>query len=84
MKKEKEEDGPPPPHCEACRQIDEGCELDKRNPQDCKLCANNGYIGNVASGPVSPCPACPRGFRLKLWIAHEKREGHWIPEERAA
>ena len=78
--KEQEPEGPPPPHCAACREIEEGCKADETDPQNCKLCGNRGYLGNIASGEITPCAECSRGFRLKLWMAHEKREGHWIPE----
>ena len=70
----------PKHHCDVCRQIEEGCQEDARNPQDCKLCGNNGFIGNPRRGPIVTCSACGKGLRLRLWIAHEKREGHHVPE----
>jgi len=66
-------------HCELCRQIREACAADRLQPQNCKLCGNLGYLGGIDS-LVTICPECPKGFRLKLWIAHEKRDGHCVLE----
>jgi len=67
-------------HCQVCREICAGCIADKEKPQDCKLCANRGYIGDLYTGPVVACAECPKGMRFKLWVAHEKREGNYIPD----
>ena len=77
MKKLGEEMGD---HCEICRQIREGCEEDARNPEKCDVCSRKGYFINPATGKPVACNACQRGFRLKLWIRHEQREGHVVPE----
>ena len=65
--------------CDVCKEICAGCIADKKNPQSCKLCRNQGFIGNIRSGPLSTCPDCGKGYRLKLWIAHEKRRGRAVP-----
>ena len=68
------------PHCEICREIEEGCKEDARNPEKCDVCFRKGYFINPATGRAVVCNACKRGFRLKLWIKHERDYGHPIPE----
>jgi hypothetical protein len=67
-------------HCTACEEICAGCVEEQTNPQNCLLCRNQGYLGNPKSGPLSTCPNCPKGARLKLWIVHERRRGVPVPK----
>ena len=64
--------------CSICREIDEGRKEELLQKKAgtlviCAVCRNKGLI-DLGDGTAVTCSACPRGYRMKLWIKHEGRE----------
>ena len=76
-------------HCDICREIREGCETEylkygeeyKRTGlfPKCAVCSNTALLDR-GNGTAVVCNACPRGYRMKLWLRHEELEGRDAPE----
>ena len=83
MSKEKKD------HCDICRQLREACEAEVREEEldpeqwkasKCAICLRKGYYVHPVSGLPVICANCPRGFRMKLWLEHERTDKHYVPE----
>ena len=71
-------------HCDICREIREGCEAEVLAAEagkweKCAVCGNKGLIDR-GDGTAVVCNACPRGYRMKLWLRHEEMAGRGAPE----
>lgn len=61
------------PHCAICHEIREGCEAERLSGvvPDCEVCHKKGFI-DLGDGTGIACNACKRGYRMKLWLTHQK------------
>lgn len=71
-------------HCDVCRQIREGCNADVITPEKCAVCSRKGYFVDPRTGALVICENCSRGFRMKLWLRHERLEGRTVPKFKLA
>jgi hypothetical protein len=74
----------PKDHCDICREIREGCEAEVLADESkklvrCAVCSNTGLIDRGDYTAVV-CSACPRGYRMKLWLRHQEMSGRDTPE----
>jgi hypothetical protein len=80
------EDEPETHHCDICREIYQGrkAEVDAFVAGTlvvCKLCRNKGLIRSEDGLRAVVCNACPRGYRMKLWLKHQELAGRGWPKE---